>query len=120
MKKIVNLMRFMIGSEVIAVLHMEKDTIFDAEGFKCILATQYGICPDEIDVDFIQQEEKEPAGELFIAITGKLCFFNDFWNVEIVEGFSYVNWLDLSTEEGINTLSDYKFLGKADELVKFN
>ena len=113
-------MRFMIGTNVVAVLEMEKETVFDAEGFKCILASQYGVSPDEIDVDFIQREDKEPVGELFIATTGKLCFFNDLWNAEIVEGFSFVDWLDLTTEEGINTLSDYKFLGKADELVKFN
>jgi hypothetical protein len=42
------------------------------------------------------------------------------WNVVIVNGMSIVDWVDLNTEEGINTLSDYKFIGKADELIKFN
>ena len=56
-------MRFLIGTDGVAVLEMEKETVFDAENFKCILATQYGICPSEIDVDFIQREDVEPKGE---------------------------------------------------------
>jgi hypothetical protein len=120
MRKIVKKMVFKIGTEVVASLEMENQTIFDTENFKCILAIQYNIPPEDIDVYFEASEEKAELGDLFVAITGKLCFFNDFWNVEIVEGLSCVNWLDLSTEEGVNTLSDYKFLDKADELVKFN
>lgn len=120
MRKTISMMVFKIGSEVVASLEMEGQTIFDAENFKCILAIQYNVSPEDIDVYFEAKEVKEPVGDLFVAITGKLCFFNDFWNVEIVEGLSYVSWLDLNTEEGVNTLSDYKFLNKADELVKFN
>ena len=120
MRKIVNMMIFKIGFEVVASLEMEDQTIFDTENFKCILAVQYNVSPDDIDVHFEVAEVKQELGDLFISITGKLCFYNDFWNVEIVEGLSYVDWLDLKTEEGINTLSDYKFLDKAHELVKFN
>ncbi len=121
MKKIINLLVFKIGSEVIASLEMDNQTIFDAENFKCIMASQYNVSPDEIDVSYTQQEKKEPlSADMFIAVTGKLCFYNDFWNVETIEGFSLVDWVDLNTEEGINTISDYMFLNKADELIKFN
>jgi hypothetical protein len=120
MRKIVNMLVFKIGFEVVASLEMEDQTIFDAENFKCILAIQYNVSPDDIDVHFEKKEVRQELGDLFISVTGKLCFHNDFWNVEIVEGLSYVNWLDLNTEEGVNTLSDYKFLDKAEELVKFN
>jgi predicted nucleic-acid-binding Zn-ribbon protein len=120
MKKTLRILLFKIHQEVIASLEIDNQTIFDTENFKCILAVQYNIAPEDIDVEFSSKEVFEPKSDLFISVTGKLCFYNDYWNVEIVEGFSYVNWLDLTTEEGINTLSDYKYLGKADELVKFN
>lgn len=120
MRKLVTMLTFKVGFEILASLEMDDQTIMDVENFKCILATQYNVAPDEIEAYYEMKEVKEPLGESFISVTGKLCFFNDMWNVEIIEGFSYVGWLDLTTEEGINTLSDYKFLGKADELVKFN
>lgn len=121
MKKIVHLLVFKIGFDTIASLELDKQTIFDVENFKSILASQYNVCPDEIDVSQTQKEKKEPlSADLFISITGKLCFYNDFWNVEFVEGFSMVDWVDLNTEEGINTISDYMFMNKADELIRFN
>lgn len=121
MKKIVNLLVFKIGLDVVASLELDKQTISDIETFKNTLASHYNVCPDEIDVSQIQKEKKEPlSADLFISITGKLCFYNDFWNVEFVEGFSIVDWVDLNTEEGINTISDYMFMNKADELIIFN
>jgi len=120
MRRIVNLLVFKIGLDVVASLEMEKQTFVDAERLKSILAAEYEVCPEEVDVVFEQKEIREPMSDLFIACTGKLCFYNDMWNVEIVNGFSVVDWLDLNTEEGINTLSDYKFIGKVDELIKFN
>jgi len=120
MKRTLRLLQFKIDQEVIASLEIESQTIFDVENFKCILACQYNISPEEIDAEFLTTEVFEPTSDLFIAITGKLCFYNDNWNVEVVQGLSFVDWLDLTTEEGINTLSDYKYLDKADELVKFN
>jgi predicted nucleic-acid-binding Zn-ribbon protein len=121
MKKIVNLLVFKIGEMVVASLEVEKETIFDIENFKCIMASQYNVSLDEIEVSYTKKEKEEPlSADMFISVTGKLCFQNDFWNTEIIDGFSMVDWVDLNTEEGINTLSDYKFIGKADELIKFN
>ena len=120
MRKIINTMVFKIGFDIVASLEMDNQTIFDTENFKCILATQYDVSPEEIDVSFEVKEVLDPIGESFVSITGKLCFYNDSWNAEVVQGLSFVDWLDLTMEEGINTLSDYKYLGKSDELVKFN
>ena len=119
MKKIVHLLVFKIGFDTIASLELDKQTIFDVENFKSILASQHNVCPDDIDVSQIQKEKKEPlSADLFISVTGKLCFYNDFWNVEVVEGFSMVDWVDLNTEEGINTISDYIFMNKLSFLVQ--
>ena len=121
MKKIVNYLIFKIGSEVIASLEMEEQTIFDTENFKCIMASQYNVSLDEIEVSHIKKEKSEPLSvDVFISVTGKLCFYNDFWNTEIIEGFSMVDWVDLNTEEGFNTVTDYMLLKKGDELVRFN
>ena len=121
MKKIVNLLVFKIGLEVVASLEVEKETIFDIENFKCIMASQYNVSLDEIEVSHIKKEKSEPLSvDVFISVTGKLCFYNDFWNTEIIEGFSMVDWVDLNTEEGFNTVTDYMLLKKGDELVKFN
>ncbi len=121
MKKIVNLLVFKVGSEVVASLEVEKETIFDMENFKCIMASQYNVCPDDIEVSHIKKEKSEPLSvDMFIAVTGKLCFHNDFCNTEIIDGFSIVDWVDLNTEEGFNTMTDYMLLKKGDELVKFN
>jgi predicted nucleic-acid-binding Zn-ribbon protein len=121
MKKIVHLLVFKIGFDVIASLEVEEQTIFDMENFKCIMASQYNVSPDEIEVSHTKKEKKEPlSADMFIAVTGKLCFHNDFWNVETIEGFSIVDWVDLNTEEGFNTMTDYMLLKKGDELVKFN
>ena len=120
MKKTLRLLQFKIDQEVIASLEIESQTIFDVENFKCILACQYNISPEEIYAEFITTEVFEPNSELFIAITGNLCFYNDSWNAEIVNGFSLVEWVNPNTAEGVDTISDYTFLGRGDELVKFN
>lgn len=120
MKKVVNLIIFKVGFEVLASLEVDNQTIFDIEKFKYMLAIYNNVSLDSIDVSFQQKEVRETLGESFISVTGKLCFHNDRWDAEIIEGFSFVDWLDLKTEEGINTIIDYKFLNKEDELVKFN
>jgi len=121
MKKIVNLLVFKIGLDTVASLEIDSQTIFDIEQFKTILASQYNVSSDEIDVSHIQKENKEPlSADMFVSVTGKLCFYNDSWSVEKIEGFSMVDWVDLNTEEGFNIVSDYMLLKKADELVKFN
>jgi hypothetical protein len=121
MKKIVHLLVFKIGFDVVASVDIEEQTIQETENYKFILASQHNVSPEEIEVLYTQEEKKEPlSDDMFIAVTGKLCFYNDFWNVEIIEGFSMVKWIDINTEEGFNTIVDYMFLNKGDELVKFN
>jgi len=120
MNRKINRITFKIGEETVASLEADVTTIFDTENFKCILAMQYAIDPDEIEVSFSLENVVEPMGEMFIAITGKLCFNNDDWNAEIIEGLSIVDWVDLNTFEGCDTLLDYQILDKAEELIKFN
>lgn len=120
MKNILNQIIFKIGIDVVASLNIDDSTFSDVDNLKTILSVQYDVKEEEIEVYYTQKEIKKEFGESFISVTGKLCIYNDLWNVEVVEGLSLVNWVDVTTEEGINTLSDYKYLGKADELVKFN
>jgi ABC-type maltose transport system permease subunit len=120
MRKILSLMEFKIGEEIVASLELENNTISEAEELKTNLAIKHNVFPEDIEITFTKKEVFEPTSDLFISFTGKLCFYNDMWNVVIVNGMSMVDWVDLTTEEGINTLSDYKFIGKADELIKFN
>lgn len=120
MRKLVKTLVFKVGLEILASLDMDTQTILDVENFKCILATQYNVTPDDIEAIYEIKEVVDPKVDLFISTTGKLCLYNEMWDVEIVESLSFVDWVDLSTEEGINILSDYKILKKEDELVKFN
>ena len=120
MKKIINRIIFKIGIEVVASLEADTQTYFDTEHFKCILAIQYNIDPDDIEVTFKKEEVREVVGDSFIAVTGKLCFHNDKWNAEIIEGLSMVDSVDLKTCEGLDTLLDYQMMNKEDELIKFN
>lgn len=118
MKKIVKKLIFKINSETVACLEMGETTIFDLERFTQTLAVQYEVDPQEIEVEF-KIEKMIEHGDFFIGITGRLFFYDEMWNVKFVEGISINDDVDLKTSEGVDTLSDYIALGKADELLKF-
>ena len=118
MKKIVRKLIFKLNSETVACLELDEKTIFDIEEFKQTLASELNVDPMEIDVEF-KMEKKIEYGDFFVGITGRLFFYDEMWNVKFVEGISIVDTIDLNTSEGIDTLSDYVFIGKADELLKF-
>jgi hypothetical protein len=118
MKKIVRKLIFKINSEAVASLELEETTIFDIENFKQILAIEYDVDPVDIDIEF-KMEKKIEYGDFFVGPSGRLFFYDEMWNVKFVEGISINDDVDLKTSEGIDTLSDYIALGKADELLKF-
>jgi hypothetical protein len=118
MKKIVRKLIFKINSETVSYLELDETTIFDIENFKQILAIEYDVDPRDIDIEF-KMEEKIEYGDFFVGPTGRLFFYDEMWNVKFVEGISINDDVDLTTSEGIDTLSDYIALGKADELLKF-
>jgi hypothetical protein len=118
MKKIVRKLIFKINTETIACLELDEKTIFEIEEFKQILATELNVDPMDIDIEF-KMEQKIEYGDFFVGKTGRLFFYDEMWNVKFAEGISVVDSVDLKTSEGIDTLSDYIFMGKADELLKF-
>jgi hypothetical protein len=118
MKKIVRKLIFKINTETIACLELDEKTIFDVEEFKQTLADELKVDPMDIDVEF-KMEQKIEYADFFIGPTGRLFFYDEMWNVKFAEGISVVDSVDLKTSEGIDTLSDYIFMGKADELLKF-
>ena len=118
MKKIVRKLIFKINAETVACLEMDEATIFDIENFKQVLAAQHDVDPRDIDIEF-KMEKKIEYGDFFVGATSRLFFYDEMWNVKFVEGISINDDVDLKTSEGIDTLSDYIALGKADELLKF-
>jgi hypothetical protein len=118
MKKIVRKLIFKINAETVACLELDKKTIFDVENFKQILADEFKVDPMDIDIEF-KMEKKIEYGDFFVGATSRLFFYDEMWNVKFVEGISINDDVDLKTSEGIDTLSDYIALGKADELLKF-
>lgn len=118
MKKIVRKLIFKINAETIACLELDEKTIFDVEEFKQTLADELKVDPMDIDIEF-KMEQKIEYGDFFVGPSGRLFFYDEMWNVKFVEGISINDDVDLKTSEGIDTLSDYIALGKADELLKF-
>jgi hypothetical protein len=118
MKKTVRKLIFKINAETVACLELDEKTIFDIEQFTKALAVQHDVDPRDIDVEF-KVENTIEHGDFFIGKTGRLFFYDEMWNVKFVEGISINDDVDLKTSEGIDTLSDYVALGKADELLKF-
>lgn len=120
MKKIVNKVEFILGEEIIATIDFNDMTLSDVEEFKYNLSVIRNVDVENIDVNFLQKGEAIILSEMFIAVTGKLCYHNEWWNVEKIEGLSLISSLDLSTVDGFDKYAEYMSNNKLDELIKFN
>ena len=109
---------FKVGNNILGCSDVTNDTIQEIENLKLFLANDRNISTDDIDVEL--KEEYIEISDLFITSSGKLCFWNSDWNVEQVNGFSFLPWIDVSTETGIDTIGDYISQKRIEELIKFN
>lgn len=122
MKKVIRQLEFIVNEIAVAVVDSESLSINEIESYIQNLSVIYKVNIEDVETRFISKTEKEPLsfGETFIAVTGKLCFHNDFWNAEIIEGFSFIDSINPYTVEGFDKITEYINENKVDELVKFN
>lgn len=109
---------FKINNEVISCLNADEQTLHEVEDLKCIIASEYGVGLDEIEVEY--KEELFELGETFVTTTGKWCTHGSNWQVEQIESLSMFFWINPNTNEGVDIICDFVKMGKGDELVKFN
>ena len=122
MKKVVRKLEFIVNEISVAVVDSENLSINEIESFIKNLSVIHKVDVEEIEARIISITEREPLslGETFIAVTGKLCFHNDLWNAEIIEGFSFIDSLDPHTIEGFDKITEYLNENKVEDLIKFN
>lgn len=108
---------FRIGAEVVGVIDAQKETLHYVENLKCVLAIEYNVSLDEVEVEY--KEELYELGDTFVTDTGKLCQYDHLWTPQQIENIHWGSWVNPNSEEGANTILDYIKMGIVDELIIF-